>query len=80
MEAAGIPKVTKEGKLDFHGLRTTCATLLVESGASVKETQVIMRHSDPRLTMNIYAKVRQGTVGDAVERVAALALEGGEKN
>ena len=43
--------------VDFHALRATYITMLVRSGASVKEAQELARHSDPKLTMNVYTKL-----------------------
>jgi integrase len=43
--------------VDFHALRATFITMLVRSGASVKEAQELARHSDPKLTMNIYTRL-----------------------
>jgi hypothetical protein len=43
--------------VDFHALRATYITLLVKSGASVKVVQELARHSDPKLTLNIYTKL-----------------------
>ena len=76
LKAAGIAKITREGKLDFHALRVTFATFVVEAGASVKEAQTILRHSNPTLTMNTYAKVRPGRLNEVAERVAENALNG----
>ena len=45
---------TAEGKIVFHSLRHTFSTLLALSGVHPKVAQKLMRHSDPRLTMNIY--------------------------
>lgn len=68
---AGIPKVTAEGHVDFHALRTAYTTFVFEAGASVKEAQSLARHSTPDLTVNVYAKSRSprlseiaGAVGD----------------
>jgi integrase len=48
MKRAGIPRdVPGRGKVDFHALRVTLTTLLVESGANVKEAQSLLRHSTP---------------------------------
>jgi integrase len=66
LEKAGIPKTTSEGKVDFHALRTTYATLIIESGANVKETQVLLRHASPNVTMNAYARTRP----EGLQRVA----------
>jgi len=69
LKAAGIQKLTREGRLDFHALRVTYATLVIESGASVKEAQTLLRHSTPDITMNTYARVRAGRLGELTEAV-----------
>jgi integrase len=43
--------------VDFHALRTTYITMLVKGGASVKVAQQLARHSDPKLTLNVYTKL-----------------------
>ncbi len=40
--------------LDFHSLRVSYITALVIGGASVKVAQELARHSDPKLTLNVY--------------------------
>lgn len=67
--AADIPKVTPEGKLDFHSLRVAYTTFVIESGANVKEAQTLLRHSTPDLTMNVYARTRKGRLNEVVEGV-----------
>jgi integrase len=42
-------------KIRFHDLRHTTASLLVMSGASPASVQRILRHTDPKITMNVYA-------------------------
>ncbi|MCR9296471.1 MAG: tyrosine-type recombinase/integrase, partial [bacterium] len=37
--------------LDFHCLRHTCATWLIQSGADIKTVQSVLRHSDIKLTL-----------------------------
>ncbi len=69
LAAAGIPKCTSEGKLDFHALRVAYTTFLIEVGASIKEAQTLARHSNPRLTMNIYARTRVERLHDLAESV-----------
>ncbi len=76
LRAAGIPKLTEEGKVDFHAFRTTFATLTVELGASVREVQGLMRHSTPQLTMNVYAKTRSERLTALVDNVGnAIGFE-----
>lgn len=76
LKAAGIPKKTAEGKLDFHALRVTYATLIIESGATVKEAQTLLRHSNPSLTMNVYAQVRPGRLNAVTEDIGKAVNNG----
>ena len=70
LQAAGIPKNTDEGKIDFHVFRTTFTTLVIESGANPKEAQELARHSTPDLTMNTYARARSDRLADITDSVA----------
>lgn len=58
LQAAGIPKATKDGKLDFAALGNSYVVLAAETAANVKELQTLARHATPTLTMNVYAKSR----------------------
>ncbi len=69
LRAAGIDYETPTGKADFHSLRGAYISNLVASGASVKTCQVLARHSDPGLTIGIYAKT---SLHDIKGAVAAL--------
>src|SRR5689334_14764904 len=55
-EAAGV------GGLSFHDLRRANATGLVAEGVDLKTAQTRLGHSDPRLTLAIYAQ--KTTEGD----------------
>jgi integrase len=68
--AAGIPKVTPAGKIDFHAVRLAYINLVIESGVTVKEAQVLARHETPELTMNIYGRAREERLWAVVEQVA----------
>lgn len=70
----------KDGKidgevLDFHALRVTYCTLLARAGVPLVQAQKLMRHSDPKLTANVYSRL--GLV-DGHAAVARLHLETGE--
>ena len=52
LQAAGL-----DAGIDFHSLRHTYCQLLVRAGVSLKLAQQLMRHSDPRLTSNIYGRM-----------------------
>jgi len=74
LKAADIPVWTTEGKLDFHALRTSFATFIVESGANVKELQALMRHSTPDLSMRLYARCREHPLQNVVSAIGDLLL------
>jgi integrase len=70
LQAAGIPKSTPAGKLDFHACRVAYINLVIESGVSLKEAQTLARHATPQLTMNVYGRVREERLAQAVEKMA----------
>ncbi|HEY3319902.1 MAG TPA: site-specific integrase [Planctomycetota bacterium] len=74
--AAGIQRMTTEGKVDFHALRTAYTTFVFEVGASVKEAQTLARHSTPDLTLNVYARTRSSRLSDITQRVGDVVLGG----
>lgn len=59
-----------------HDLRSTCASLLVDAGASVKDVQQHLGHADITTTLTIYARVRPGRSVDLASRLDALVAEG----
>jgi integrase len=69
LDAAGLPG------LKFHNLRDANATGLVAEGVDVKTAQVRLGHSDPRLTLAVYAQAT--TEGDrvAAERLGARFMQ-----
>ncbi|MDR7207952.1 site-specific integrase [Priestia megaterium] len=52
-----VIKKHKLNRITIHGLRHTHASLLFEAGASIKEVQERLGHSDIQMTMNIYTHV-----------------------
>jgi len=72
IEKIGVPRITSEGHLDFHGLRVASVTLAVEAGATVKEAQTLARHATPALTMNVYAKARDPRMAQLAERIGGV--------
>ncbi len=74
LEAAGIPKWTEEGKVDFHALRVSYVSLVVETGADLKAAQSLARHTTPELTMNVYARVRGSKLTEVAEAVGRIIL------
>jgi integrase len=52
--------------------RRTLATLLQSSGASVKTTQELLRHSSPMMTLGVYAKAITAHKRNAQATIAGL--------
>jgi hypothetical protein len=75
LEAAGVPYETDEGVADFHASPGTYISNLVASGASVKTCQTLARHSNPSLTIGIYAKASLHDVSGAVEKLPDIAAD-----
>ena len=58
-----------------HDLRATCASLLVDAGASIKDVQAHLGHADITTTLSLYARVRPGRSADLAKRLDALIGE-----
>jgi len=48
-------KKAELGKVRFHDLRHTYASLLIEQGENIKYIQTQLGHSNPTVTLNVYA-------------------------
>jgi len=44
-------------RVDFHALRKSCARILIELKVHPKVIQQVLRHSDIRLTMDLYGEL-----------------------
>jgi integrase len=55
-------------QITTHGLRHTHCSLLFEAGASIKEVQDRLGHSDVKTTMDIYAHVTQKAKAEAIQK------------
>lgn len=58
-------------KVTTHGLRHTHCSLLFEAGASLKEVQDRLGHSDIQTTMNIYTHVTKKAQKQAIEKFSS---------
>lgn len=63
-----VASVALEG-LDFHDLRRANATGMVLDGVDLKTAQVRLGHSDPRLTLAVYAQASTAADVAAAERL-----------
>jgi integrase len=72
LERAGIAAKTDKTVVDLHALaRVTFATALARADVPLVQAQKLMRHSDPKLTANIYTRL---DLGDARAAVAKLTV------
>ncbi|WP_255551251.1 tyrosine-type recombinase/integrase [Sporosarcina sp. E16_8] len=60
----------KLGTITTHGLRHTHCSLLFEAGASLKEVQDRLGHTDVKTTMDIYAHVTKKAKEEAILKFA----------
>lgn len=67
-----VQKKYKLGTITTHGLRHTHCSLLFEAGASLKEVQDRLGHSDVQTTMNIYAHVTKKAKEEAIQKFASF--------
>jgi len=68
LQAAGLPLVDREGnEISFLSLRNTYIALLASQNLPVKVRQQLARHSDPRLTLNTYARTLPETEQNAIK-------------
>ena len=75
---AGISKRDERGRtLDVHALRTTFGTLLGKGGVPLRTTQAAMRHTDPKLTANVYTDPKLLDVHRALDALPSLPLPAG---
>jgi len=68
----------KKSKLGWHSLRRSYASLLLSSGASLRVSMELMRHSTPEMTLSTYAQSVGEEKRGAGEKVASIVL-GGKK-
>jgi integrase len=66
---AGISK-----RVGWHTFRRSFATWLQSTGATVKTTQELMRHSTPLMTLGTYAQAVTAEKREAQNKIAALIL------
>lgn len=57
------------GRLNFHGLRHTFASRLIEKGADYKIVSELLGHASVNMTLNIYVHSNLGQKRKAVERL-----------
>jgi len=69
LEALGIAFRNEFGKMDFHSLRHSCATMLARYGVAPNVAQQILRHHDVRLTLATYTHTSSEAVSSELTKV-----------
>lgn len=64
--ASGVKRIT------VHGLRHTCATLMLSAGVPVHVVQRQLGHKNAEMTLNVYSHVLPSMGDDAASRLAVL--------
>lgn len=74
LAAAGIPERDDRGfVVDLHSMRHTFATMLAKGGITPRVAQELMRHSDPRLTANVYTHLGMTDTRSALDSLPSLS-------
>ena len=75
MEYAGIQKTDERGRvLDVHAFRMTFCSNMAAVGIPLQTAQVAMRHSDPKLTANVYTDIDLLDVRSAMNSLPELSM------
>ncbi len=79
MEAAEVEKSNRDGKIDFHALRTTFGTLLNMVGATEKEIQHLMRHRPRTITFDRYVKTSEDRLRTLIDSISDMIMTAKER-
>jgi len=69
---ARLCKTSDVRRVTFHGLRHTCATLLLAAGEPVHVVSERLGHRDVSITLNTYPHVLEAHARGAADRIGAL--------
>jgi integrase len=61
-------------EIDFHGLRNSFISFLANSGTPFKVVRTLARHSEPKLTYNVYARTFKETERKAVAGLPVIDI------
>lgn len=76
LKAAGLEYTTEDGRIfDFHALRHQFISNLGKAGVPLTVAQSLARHSDPKLTANVYTHVELSNLNTAVATLPNIAEE-----
>jgi integrase len=67
-------KSSKQAPAGWHTLRRSLATLLISNGENVKVTQSQLRHTTPKITLELYAQTVSADHQKAHKKVVRMVL------
>ena len=70
---AGV-KSSKEAPIGWHTLRRSLATLLISNGENLKVAQSQLRHTTPKITLDLYAQAVSSDQHEAHQKVVQMVL------
>lgn len=73
MRSKRVAKFSELPDIGTHGWRHTHASMLFESGVSMKEAQERLGHASIQMTMNIYTHLSQKSKDETVEKLTKFA-------
>jgi len=75
LKKAGIPYEIDGKYCDFHALRHSTASLLIQTGANIKTVQTIMRHTTAELTLQKYSHLYAGQQRETIESLPDFQIQ-----
>jgi hypothetical protein len=67
-------KSSKQAPIGWHTLRRSLATLLISNGENVKVAQSQLRHTTPKITLELYAQAVSADQQKAHRKVVQMVL------
>ena len=74
IESVSGIKSSKEAPIGWHTLRRSLATLLISNGENVKVAQSQLRHTTPKITLELYAQAVSADQHEAHKKVVQMVL------
>jgi len=74
IEKVAGTKSSKEAPIGWHTLRRSLATLLISNGENVKVAQSQLRHTTPKITLDLYAQAVSSDQQEAHKKVVRMVL------
>ncbi len=75
LRLAGVAGTNERGRVDLHSMRKSLATYLSANAVPLRLGQAHLRHTDPRLTANVYTDERVLPVAAAIAALPWLPTE-----